>query len=361
MKKLFFAAYNLDLGGIETALITLLNRLAKEKEFEITLALERKEGIFLDELDKSINVIEYRANNFKLMPIRKAINLCKRLKFIFKYKNKFDFAACFATYSLPSGFMARTASKNNALWVHADYLSLSEGDQKKVKFFYENVHHNKYKNLVFVSNEAAESYLDIFPERKPATIVVNNIIDYEKIRKNSLEPIEIGRDTRLTTFINVGRHYEKQKKITRIIDAAEKLKSNGFKFRVLLVGDGENSDEYKKIVKDKNLQDEIIFIGKKKNPYPYFKISDCLVLSSDYEGYPVVFVEAFVLGLPIITTDVSDSSEEIEGRFGYVTYKDSNDIYLYMKKFIEEGYMIQNRFDPVNFNDQQIEKLKKII
>lgn len=361
MKKLFFAAYNLDLGGIETALITLLNRLAEEEKFVITLALEQKEGIFLEDLDKRIKVMEYKASSLKFMPIRKVINLCKRLSFIFKYKNKFDFAASYATYSLPSGFMARTASMNNALWVHADYLSLSDGDAKKVKFFYENVHHNKYKNLVFVSNEAAESYLDIFPERKSATVVVNNIIDYEKIRKNSLEKIDIGRDTRLTTFINVGRHYEKQKKVSRIIEAAEKLKADGLKFRILLVGDGENTNEYRQMVKDKNLKDEVLFLGRKKNPYPYFKISDCLVLSSDYEGYPVVFVEAFVLGLPIITTDVSDSSKEIEGRFGYVTYKDSEDIYLHMKKFIEEGYMIQNRFDPVGFNKEQIEKLEKII
>ena len=141
--------------------------------------------------------------------------------------------------------MARTASKNNALWVHADYLSLSEGDKNKVRFFYENIHHSKYKNIVFVSNEARESYLDFFPERKSSTIVINNIIDFDKIRKESMEKTEIVIDTRLTTFINVGRHYEKQKKISRIIEAAEKLKEDGKKFRILLIGDGENTNDYK--------------------------------------------------------------------------------------------------------------------
>ena len=128
----------------------------------------------------------------------------------------------------------------------------------------------------------------------------------------------------------------------------------------MLIGDGDNSDDYKKLVEEKNLQNEVLFLGRKKNPYPYFKISDCLVLSSDYEGYPVVFVEAFTLGLPIITTDVSDSSEEIAGRFGYVTYKTTDDIYEHMKKFIKEGYTIQNRFDPEEFNKNQIEKLNKL-
>ena len=361
MKKLFFAANSLDLGGIETALVTLLNRLAEDKEYEITLALERVDGIFFADLDKSIKVIEYHASDYKVIPIRKAINLCNRMKFISKYKNKFDFSACFATYSLPAGFMARVASKNNCLWVHADYKSLLENNEYKVKTFYENIYHDLFKKIVFVSNEARNSYLDTFPERKDSTIVINNIINYEKIRNLSQAEIDIERDTRLTTFLNVGRHDEKQKKVSRIIEAAEMLKKDGLSFRVLLVGDGDNSNDYKKMVKEKNLENEVFFLGRKKNPYPYFKISDCLVLSSDYEGYPVVFVEAYTLGLPIITTNVSDSSEEIQDRFGYVTKKTSEDIYEYMKKFIKEGYAIQNRFNPIEFNNEQIEKLKKII
>ena len=203
MKKLFFAAYSLDLGGIETALVTLLNRLAEDKSYEITLALEKIDGIFFSDLNKKIKIIEYKACNIKLTPLRKIINFIKRLLFIFKYKNKYDFSACYATYSLPAGFMARQASKNNCLWVHADYKSLLEGNDYKVKNFYISIHHEKYKKIVFVSNEAKDSYLDIFPENKDKAIVINNIIDYDKIRKLSQAEIDIGRDTRVTTFINV--------------------------------------------------------------------------------------------------------------------------------------------------------------
>ena len=59
MKKLLFAAVSLDVGGIETALVTLLNYLAQNKEYDITLVLERKEGIFLDTIDPAIKIIEY--------------------------------------------------------------------------------------------------------------------------------------------------------------------------------------------------------------------------------------------------------------------------------------------------------------
>ena len=76
MKKLLFAAYSLDVGGIETALITLLKELCHK--YEITLALEKKQGIFLSELPENIKIITYTPSNNKIALIRKCINLCKQ-------------------------------------------------------------------------------------------------------------------------------------------------------------------------------------------------------------------------------------------------------------------------------------------
>ena len=129
MKKLLFAAYNLDLGGIETALITLTNFLL-EQGYDITIALEKKEGVFLDKISPNIKVIEYTPANNKNILIRKINNIIKRIKFIKKYKNKFDFSASFATYSIPASFIARIGSKNNAIWGHADYLTLYNNNEK---------------------------------------------------------------------------------------------------------------------------------------------------------------------------------------------------------------------------------------
>ena len=85
MKKILFAAYNLDLGGIETSLVTLTNFLL-EKGYEITIALEKKEGVFLDKISPNINIIEYAPWNEKNVIKRKISNLVKRYKFIKKYK-----------------------------------------------------------------------------------------------------------------------------------------------------------------------------------------------------------------------------------------------------------------------------------
>ena len=76
MKKILFSAYSLDVGGIETALVTLLKYLVKD--FDITLVLEKKQGIFLEDLSKEIKVITYTPSSIKFGIIRKAINFVKQ-------------------------------------------------------------------------------------------------------------------------------------------------------------------------------------------------------------------------------------------------------------------------------------------
>ena len=358
MKKLLFAAYSLDVGGIEKALVNLVNVL-QNRGYDITVVLEKKQGIFLNELNKNIKLIEYTPSEKKNLIVRKITNFIHRIQFIIKYKNKYDFSAAFATYSKPSIFVSKVASKNNTLWGHADYLTLFDNDRQKVKDFFKSIKVEQFKNIIFVSEEGKNSFLDIFPQMKEKTIECNNIVNNKEILKLSEEEIEIKKDNKCFTFLNVGRHDEKQKKLTRIIEAVQKLKQDDLNFKVLFVGDGKGNTLYRKMVKDKKLENNIIFVGPQKNPYPYFKISDCVILTSDYEGYPVVFLESFILNKPIITTKVSDY-KDIEGKYGYITSKQIDDIYEKMKEMIKNGYEIKESFDADKYNNDIIEKLEKI-
>lgn len=356
MKKILFSAYSLDVGGIETALVTLLKYLVKE--YEITLVLEKKQGIFLKDLPKEIKIITYSPSTIKFMPIRKVINLFKQLKFKIRYKNKFDFAADFATYSMPASFTARVASKNNAIWIHNNYMNFYDNDIIKYRKFFKSLKIENFKKIVFVSDLDKKVFIAQFPELTKNTVVCNNLIDFEKIQKLSNEEIEEKRES-IPTFINVGRHDEKQKKISRIIDATEKLNKQGYKFKVILVGKGTATKQYEQVIKEKGL-DNIKMLGAKKNPYPYFKISDAFLLSSQFEGYPVVFVESQILGLPIITTDVSDSKKDIQGKYGLVVENSEKGVYKGMKEFLDKGIKTL-KFDSEKFNEDIIEKIRSII
>ncbi len=356
MKKILFSAYSLDVGGIETALITLLKKLANK--YEITLVLERKQGIFLSEVPDNIRIITYEASNNKIVIFRKIANFIKQLLFKMKYKNKFDFAGCFATYSFPASFVSRTASKNSCLWVHNNYMNFYNNDVTCYKKFFYNLKINSFKKIIFVSEMDKKIFINYFPECKENAFVCNNLIDYDKILKLADEKIDdFERDDRKTTFINIGRHDEKQKKLSRIINATKRLNKEGYKFRVVFVGKGTATNQYKKMAEKIH---NIEFLGAKKNPYPYLKNSDAFIMSSEFEGYPVVFIESQILDKPIITTDVSDSKKDIEGKYGLVVEKSDKGVYNGMKEFLDNGYK-PKKFDAEKYNQEILDKLKDIM
>ena len=356
MKEILFSAYSLDVGGIETALITLLKNI--KNDYKITLCLEKKEGIFLNEIPENIKIITYKPNNMKNIAIRKICNYIKQQCFKIKYKNKFDFSACYATYSYSASFVARMASSNNALWVHNDYMSFYENDIEKYKKFFEKTKAREFKKIIFVSEHDKNIFIDNFQELKEKCIYCNNLINYKKIEQKATEPCDdFKQKSNIVTFINLGRHDEKQKKLSRIINAVKRLNKEGYIFRVVFVGDGPDSQMYKKQAREiKNIE----FLGKKTNPYPYLKKSDCLLMSSDFEGYPVVFIESMILGKTIITTDVSDSEKDIKNKFGIVVEKSETGVYNGMKQYLEKGYNME-KFNAEEFNKKIIEKLKQII
>ena len=384
MKKILFSAYSLDVGGIETALVTLLKYLVKD--YDITLVLEKKQGMFLEDLPKEIKIITYTPSSIKLNFIRKAINFIKQFIFKLKYKNKYDFSANFATYSMPASFVARTASKNNAIWIHNNYMNFYDNNIGQYRKFFKTLKIQNFKKIVFVSELDKKVFIAQFPELIKNTLVCNNLINYERIQKLSNEKIpdedlekifgkgykNITKEdkkvlnssnslakNKIPIFINVGRHDEKQKKISRIIEATEKLNKQGFDFKVLLIGKGTNTKDYQNLIKEKKLNN-IIMLGAKKNPYPYFKLSDCFILSSQFEGYPVVFVEAQILGLPILTTNVSDSKKDIDGIYGQVVENSEKGVYKGMKQVLEKG-ITSTKFDPEKFNEEITQKVKQII
>lgn len=359
MKKILITARDLKLGGIEKSLLQFLNYLA-ETEYKVTLVLEKKEGELLKKVDHRVKIDTYSPSTNKNYYIRKITNLINRIKAIVKYKNKFDESISFATYSLPGSLIARIASKNAILWGHADYLSLFKGNKSQVKAFFERIQYSQFSKIVFVSKKAKQTFLEVFPEKKEVTYYCNNLIDYKKIQELSNEEINLKKEEDIFTFLNVGRHDELQKRLTRIIEAAKKLKEENLKFKIIFVGEGKDTQKYKDLVKKYNLTEQIIFVGAKINPYPYFRISDAVILSSDYEGYPVVFLESFILGKPIITTKVSDY-EDVENGRGIICEKNVNNIYEKMKKIINEGYSVRGKFDAEKYNNEIKEKLKDII
>ena len=356
-KNILIASYNLDFGGIETSLINLLKSFNYDK-YSVTLVLEEKKGVFLKSVPKCVNIKEYKVCTYKNIFVRKFINLINRIIFIIGNYNRYDASICYATYSGPCGFVARTSSKNSILYVHSNYYQAFNKDINKTKAFFDNLKINKYKHVIFVSNESKKDLCNIYPQIKNKSVTINNLVDYKTIVELSQKKLNI-KKTRKRVFLFVGRLDESSKRLTLLLDAAKKCNGENINAVFWIVGSGPDEKKYKNIVKKEKLNN-VLFLGAKKNPYPYVKACDYLILTSRYEGFPVVYNEAIVLNKPIITTiDVSDDYISIPNRFGYVVSE--NDIYDKIKELSTRKEKINEKVNFESINNERIKLLERIM
>lgn len=371
-KKILLTAFNLEMGGISRALLNLLNNLDYNK-YDITLLLQLEQGELLSEVNSNVKIESYHLSNYKNKFLKLFHNIFRFTKILTKHFHKYDFAGCFVSGYFHSALVARLASKNNAAWIHTNILNYMDNsdlmDKKgkglskevKAKKFLKKMLFKGFKKNVFVSYDGCKAFLELYPENEKKVVVCHNLIDYINMEKLSQEKVDMPNLNAKPVFINVSRHTDYDKKLTRLINATEKLKSEGYNFSVLLIGDGPEHNNYVNLVKEKGLIENIKFLGMKTNPLPYYKIADAFVLTSCFEGFPVVFLESMVMNLPIITTDVSDAKKDIENKFGIVVSNDENGVYLGMKQFLDKGYVIKNEFDPENYNKESINILERMI
>ena len=352
-KKLAFFAKTLGVGGIERAIINYVNSIDKNK-YQVTLFLEKKEGIYLNDVSPDVEIIDYNINQNKIVIIRKIMNALKLLTFSIKYHNKFYFSANFATSIKSGAILAKRFSKNNAIWFHGEYWENSEDAEKFLKY----IKADKYQKVVFVSNKIKELYLSVRPNTKQKLYVLNNIMDYKKVIEKSNEPVSIVKSKKI--LLNVGRHEEKDKKLTLLLNCVKRLVDESYDFELWMIGGGPDTKLYEDKIKELAIEKHVKLLGTKDNVFPYYKLSDVVVLSSIREGNPVVFLEAKILNKPVISTDVSDAKTELKG-FGIVTPFDEKKFYLGIKKFLDEGYEIKNKFNPQKYNENILQKLYQVV
>ena len=322
-KKVLFTAFNMRVGGVEKTLVNLVNNMDYDK-YDITVLLQVKDGELLSQIDPHVNVKGYEFKKYKNKILKKIANVFVFLKVIISNYHKYDFAGCYASGYMPSAIVARFASKNNAAWMHTNilrYMEMSDimdpkhkgiSTEKKAIKFLNRMFFRKFKRNIFVSYNGRDAFLKLYPNEKEKTMVCHNLIDYNSIYKSSEEKINVSKTK--PVFLNVGRHTEYDKKLSRILNACVKLKKD-FDFELWLVGDGIETKNYKKFVRENNLEDIVLFTGLQSNPFPYYNYADAFVLCSNFEGFPTVFLESMMMNVPIITTDVSDSRKDIEDKY----------------------------------------------
>lgn len=355
MKKIIFFSKNLEIGGMEKSLVNILNNLSKK--YEVHLVLEELTGDLLNDLDKSIIVSNYNICNSKNIIIRKAINFSKRLIWTIKNYKKYYFSCNYSTYSFWASRLAQVASNNSALYCHSNYYYVFNINKKEFINFFDNHRLNKFKKLIFVSNECKKDFEKIykFSNKK---YVINNLIDIDEILERSKEKTDDINLKNKNVFIFIGRLDNVSKNLDLLLEsfllAVKKDNSN----ILLIVGDGPYYNKIKEYISNNKLESNILLLGSRKNPYYLLDKSDCLLLTSNYEGFPVVFNESLCLNKKIITTiSVSDGEIDIS-KYAKIVEKDKESI---AKAICNMSKINKYKIDINKINNIRLDNIIKMI
>ena len=171
--------------------------------------------------------------------------------------------------------------------------------------------------------------------------IKNSIIKKHKsIKKKSyaiLNPIKVSRELILkensNNLVFVGR-FSKQKNLSLMIDSLNLLKEQNLNFRLDMYGDGPEKENIIKQVNDLNLNDFIFIHPSTNNVKEAFENKDLLLLSSSFEGTPLVISEANALSVPVFSTNFGLTTQSvITLKNGRIASK--NDKETYAKELME--------------------------
>ncbi len=358
-KNVLICSYSLCIGGIEKSLINLLKNINYDK-YNIDLILEQASGELIDEVPSKVNIMEYKPFKLKIKLIRKSLNYLKQLKYRILLKNTYDASICFATYSYPSNLLTRLASKNTILYIHSDYTKIY--DEEKLKNFFDTRNINDFKHIIFVSNESKNNLIKYYPNIVNKSKVINNLIDINDILEKSKDDIKLPYNKKDINLLFVGRLEEESKNILYQLEIINDLKNKYNNIKLYIIGDGKDRELYENYIKSNNLENYVKLLGSKINPYPYIKKCDYILLTSNYEGYPVIFNESIVLKKDIISTiEISDEYTHIGKNFGFLLSKKKQNFIKSIEDILDNKLTKKINIDMDKINKKRLKELEMIL
>ena len=351
MKRILFFNDSLEIGGTEILLVDLLNHLVT-RECKITLLLPEysEKNILLEKISPLVS-IKYLYPE-KISYIKRKIEdnimiFCPRMYARRKgiKESDYDQVVCFK-----EAFFARVMSVMNIpkiLWIHnIIYKRRYEIRSLKERFavWLNKKHLRKvqksydlFEKVVCVSDSAKKAYISVlYDGQMPVQNikVLYNAIDMTKVIEKSKEPIEDLPQGR-TNFILIARA-SPEKRTDRLINAALRLKEDGYDFHVYIIGAGLDTREMKDDLSLRGLTETITIMGHLDNPFPYILQCNWSLCVSERESFSLSLLESMVLKTPVITTDCGGPYDIVDGgRYGLLVSNSGEGVYEGMKAMLD--------------------------
>lgn len=345
MKKILWYSPLIKTGGIEKVTLEYLKMLKSDYEIELLIEYNLEEGnTLIGEIPNGIkySFIKGPLNSkvtyfFRTMGKKYEVFNLFLYSFIIlsdfyyglkiKYlKRKTEYDSIISFYQFTPVYLTKLKTKKNILWMHGSVESFFKGMRKYFKKNYLNKL-KKYNYIISICQEMENGVKEYFPELSNNKLkTIYNPFDFNEIKNKSILMDDLNfKEKKLLDdryICTVSRIDENQKSIKLLIDSFSGLKiNNKIKEKLYIIGDGPDKEKLTKYVKKLKLEGEILFLGRKKNPYIWIKNSKIFILSTKYEGLPTVLIEAMILDKIIVASECKTGPKEIleNGKMGYLS------------------------------------------
>ncbi len=378
MKNVLFVVDERRMGGVSVLLRDILRFINKDK-YQIDVMVLDNNGDYLDDLDSCINLIYgtpfFKVVDYSLKEVIKSrkINLIIRklyLIFLLKTKlikrkivkerckcltKKYDVEVAFKD-GITAVFTGYGDSIKKYHWLHTDYSKFdSAGNYKNL---FKEVY-LKFDKIIAISEGVKKEFLKLYEAKD--TEVIYNLIDVKKIKQDSLKE-DVRYDKNKLNLISIGRIHP-MKGYDRLIEVLHELDKNSKLDNVVvrIIGSGPDEELIKNLISKYKLEDKVLFLGPKKNPYPYLLKSDCFIMCSRYEPFGLVILESLTLKVPVLSLEELSIHEIMNKKYGIIVENSFKGLYNGILDTIENKNKLQElRSNLENYSYNINDIIKKI-
>lgn len=172
---------------------------------------------------------------------------------------------------------------------------------------------SKYDRIISISDTVSAGFIQTFPDLRNKIVLIENILPKDLIGRQAKETNgmdEMPQDGSIR-LLSIGR-FCTAKNFDNVPDICRRLLENGLDVKWYLIGFGGDEALIRQKIAETAMQDHVIVLGKKENPYPYLSACDLYVQPSRYEGKSVTVREAQMLGKPVLITRYATSASQLE-------------------------------------------------
>lgn len=342
--RIFIAMHYMEIGGAETALVGLLNALNPAR-VDVDLFLYDHRGEMMQFIPEWVNLLP-QIPKYSVLE-RPIVELVKRgfwgiaaarmwAKRISKvaYKrsgSKLEnnggldkMSKCTTpllpkinpsvTYDLAISFLTphrivaeKVKAKKKIAWIHTDYTRVWVDAEDELKVW------QKYDYVASISGDVTNTFLQVFPSLAPKIVEIENILSPTFVRKRA-ELQNVDKEIRhegAITLLSVGR-FSDAKNYDNVPDICKRLiGETKLNIKWYIIGYGGDEALIRQKIKEAGMEEHVILLGKRSNPYPYIKACDIYVQPSRYEGKSVTVREAQMLCKPVVVTNYPTAPSQI--------------------------------------------------